>query len=80
MHPRSRKFRGKILAKFLLFNEFKGETEKLSANMREFLENKDEFDLSLGVIGVRNLPELTSKPTLEVNISGTEKPIVMKLE
>lgn len=48
--------------------------------MREFLENKDEFDLSLGVIGVRNLPELTSKPTLEVNISGTEKPIVMKLE
>lgn len=56
VHPRSRKFRGKVLAKFLIFNEFKGETEKLRANMKEFLEAKDEFDLSLGVIGVRNLP------------------------
>ncbi len=70
MHPRSRKFRGKILAKFILITVLRDEGTTLLNNVKEMLSSKEKFDLSMGVIGVRNLPTLASKPNLEVNVCG----------
>ena len=42
--------------------------------------DKEPFDVSFGVMGVRNLPDEVTKPTLEINVCGAKQDVKMETE